>query len=121
MRRFLLIAMLSLAAILPASAQDWVPKRVAELQALDKVTARVSVFRVTIGEPAKFGSLTISVLSCQARPADEVPDAAVWMEITDDRGDSPATSVFRGWMFASAPGVHTLEHPVYDIRVLDCR
>lgn len=120
MRRLLLIALLSLAA-LPAVAQEWVPKRIAELQALDKVTARVSVFRVTIGEPARFGSLTISALSCQARPADEVPDAAVWLEITEQRSEGPATSVFRGWMFASAPGVHMLEHPVYDIRVLDCR
>jgi hypothetical protein len=29
--------------------------------------------------------------------------------------------VFRGWMFANAPGVSMLEHPVYDVRVLDCR
>jgi hypothetical protein len=29
--------------------------------------------------------------------------------------------VFRGWMFANAPGVNMLQHPVYDIRLLACR
>jgi hypothetical protein len=29
--------------------------------------------------------------------------------------------VFRGWMFADAPGVNMLEHPVYDVRILTCR
>jgi hypothetical protein len=28
--------------------------------------------------------------------------------------------VFRGWMFAEAPGVNMLEHPVYDVRILRC-
>lgn len=108
-----------LGAALPAAAQDWEPKRTAELQMLDKVTARVSVLRATVGQPASFGTLTIQVRSCNARPVGEVPDAAAWMEITDSlRPEAPA---FRGWMFANAPGVSMLEHPVYDVRVLDCR
>jgi hypothetical protein len=53
----------------PAAAQEWVPRRVAEIQALDKVTARVSVVRATVGEPARYGTLTILVRSCRARPA----------------------------------------------------
>jgi len=122
MRRLLLGGFLLCATLsLPAAAQEWEARQTAELQALDKVTARVSVFRATVGQPAQFGTLTITVRSCDARPPDEVPDAAAWMEISDKRGTEPATEVFRGWMFASAPGVHTLEHPVYDIRVLACR
>ena len=27
---------------------------------------------------------------------------------------------FAGWMFASSPGLHALEHPVYDIWVIAC-
>ena len=105
----------------PAKAQDWQRRNTAELQALDKVTARVSTFRVSVGAPMRFGTLTISLRACHARPPDEVPDAAAWLEITDERAGADAAPAFRGWMFASAPGVHTLEHPVYDIRVLDCR
>lgn len=134
-RAALALALLALAAPVgpPVGAQEWVPRRVAEIQALDKVTARVSVVRATLGEPLRYGTLTILVRACQARPADEVPDAAVWMEITESRvpGTAPqagqpavapaSAPVFRGWMFAENPALNMLEHPVYDLRVLACR
>jgi hypothetical protein len=115
----LMVAALLLPAV--ASAQSWVPQRVAELQALDKVTARVTTLRVQVDQPESFGSLTITVRACNARPPDEVSDAAAWLEITDSRAPANGAAVFRGWMFANAPGVHMLQHPVYDIRVLECR
>lgn len=120
-------AALALAATLlalPALAQDqegWVPARIAHLQALDKVTARVTVLDAPVGQEARFGTLSIRVAACNARPPDEVPDAAAFMEIADSRAARGAAVVFRGWMFANAPGVNMLEHPVYDIRVLECR
>ncbi len=104
-----------------AVAQEWVPAQAATLQALDKVTARVSVVEARVGQPARFGTLTIQLRACHARAPDEVPDAAAWMEITDARAEAGAPPAFRGWMFANAPGVSMLEHPVYDIRVLECR
>lgn len=109
---------------LPALAQDqeaWVPARTAHLQALDKVTARITVLDAPVGQEARFGTLSIRVAACNARPPDEVPDAAAFMEIADSRAPRGAAVVFRGWMFANAPGVNMLEHPVYDIRVLECR
>jgi hypothetical protein len=112
---------LLLATAAPALAQDWQPKRTAELQLLDKVTARISVLHATVGELAIFGTLTIRVAACDARPPDEVPDAVAWMEISDSRRGADRQLVFRGWMFANAPGVSMLEHPVYDLRVLDCK
>ena len=50
-----------------------------------------------------------------------MPDAAAWLEISDSRRAAGAPDVFRGWMFANAPGVSMLEHPVYDLRVIDCK
>jgi hypothetical protein len=122
--RFAVLAtsLLAVGVIGAAGAQQgWVAQQVAELQALDKVTARVSTLRVPVNRPAQFGSLTITVRSCNARPPDEVPDAAAWMEITDSRAPANGSAVFRGWMFANAPGVNMLQHPVYDIRVMECR
>lgn len=112
---------LVLALALPAAAQEWRPQRIAVLQALDKVTARVITLRATLNQPERFGSLTITVRTCNSRPPDEVPDAAAWMEIADSRAPASGTPVFRGWMFAEAPGVNMLQHPVYDIRILECR
>lgn len=105
----------------PALAQEWQPKGVAELQVLDKVTARISVLRANVGQPVSVGALTIRVAACNARPPDEVPDAAAWMEVTDSRRPAGQQQVFRGWMFANAPAVSMLEHPVYDLRVLECK
>ena len=112
---------LAFALALPAAAQEWRPQRIAVLQALDKVTARVITLRATLNQPERFGSLTITVRTCNARPPDEVPDAAAWMEIADSRAPANGAAVFRGWMFAEAPGVNMLQHPVYDIRILECR
>ena len=48
-------------AALPAAAQGWEPKRNAELQLLDKVTARVTVVKAAVGQAAPFGTLSIQV------------------------------------------------------------
>lgn len=115
-----LLALL-LAAPLPAAAQEWVPRRVGEIQALDKVNARVATLRATVGEPARFGTLTITLRACHARPPDEVPDAAAFLEVTDAQRGGGNQPVFRGWLFADAPAVNMFEHPVYDLRILNCR
>lgn len=122
-RRALAAVLLLLPGLAAAQLEaGWEKRQVAKLQVLDKVTARVSVISVPVDQPARFGTLTIRVGACFARPPDEVPDSASWMEIRDSRrAEAPERqTVFRGWMFAEAPGVHMLEHPVYDLRVLEC-
>jgi len=111
-------------ALLPGVAQaqgTWVSRPVAELQALDKVSARVSAFPAPVGQAVRFGTLTITVRACHMRPREEVPDAAAWLEVRDERAGAGAPPVFQGWMFAAAPAVNMLEHPVYDLRILSCR
>ncbi len=93
----------------------------ARLEALDKVTGRISVVETVIGEPIAFGTLGIMVESCFRRPPELPPDSAALMEISESRDAAvPPRPLFRGWMFASSPGLSGLEHPVYDVIVLDC-
>ena len=120
MKRLLTLAVLLPVAAL-AQADGWVAKPAAELQVLDKVTARVSVLRAPLNTPTAFGAISITVRTCNARPPDEVPDALAWMEISDSRRPEASRVVFRGWMYANTPAANMLEHPVYDVRVLDCR
>ena len=35
--------------------------------------------------------------------------------------DKTVANIFAGWIFASSPGLNAIEHPVYDIWLLDCR
>jgi len=102
-------------------AAGWVERPQAQLQLLDKVTARISLLAAQVGQPTPFATLTILVRACNARPADEVPDAAAWLEVTDSRRREAEKLAFRGWLFANAPAANMLEHPVYDLRILECR
>lgn len=90
------------------------------LQALDKVTGRVHEIQTRIGEPAYFANLLIRSLKCFKAPPEDPPESAAFLEIVEQKqGEDPST-VFRGWMFASSPGLSAMEHPVYDVVVLDC-
>lgn len=123
--RALSLALLGMLASAPAAMAQldagWEPKREAQLQALDKVTARITILKVPVNQPVTFGTLRVTVRACNARPPAEVPDAAAWLQVDDTRNDSGGKPVFQGWMFANAPGIAMLEHPVYDLRVLECR
>lgn len=90
------------------------------LKALDKVTTRSSTLEVAIDQTVRFRTLQITAHACDKRPPEERPEAAAFLDITEVREGRPPTSVFRGWMFASSPGLSPMQHPVYDVWVLDC-
>jgi len=102
------------------------PGSVAILRGLDKVTARTRDFESPIGEIAEFGTLEITVQYCRKRPPEETPEIFAFLEVDDQRTDGSGIQVegeqiFSGWMFASNPALNALEHPVYDVWVIDCR
>jgi len=97
------------------------PVAAAVLQGLDKITARVSTFDAPIDEPVRFGTLEIVTRTCYKTPPEEPPERAAFLEVVDVRPDEPAVPLFAGWMFASSPALSALEHPVYDVWVIDCR
>jgi hypothetical protein len=109
--------LVGLGASLPVSAKA----ETAVLQGLDKITARISTFEVPVNQTAEFGSLEITVRRCDKTPPEEPPESAAFLEIVDNRPDSPSVLLFSGWMFASSPAVSALEHPVYDVWVTDCK
>ncbi len=91
------------------------------LQGLDKITARISTFEVPLGEAVRFGSLQIVARACHKKPPEEPPESTAFLEIVDVRPDSPEVPLFTGWMYASSPAISALEHPVYDVWVIDCK
>ena len=91
------------------------------LRGLDKITARITTFDAPVDEPVSFGTLEIVARTCDKRPPEEPPEVAAFLEIADLKpGEQPAP-LFTGWMFASSPAVSALEHPVYDVWVIDCK
>jgi hypothetical protein len=94
---------------------------VAVLQALDKVTARVSTFDAPVNATINFGTLEIIARTCDKRPPEEAPESTAFLDIWQARPGEAVVSVYRGWMFASSPALAAMEHPVYDVWVLDCK
>jgi hypothetical protein len=105
----------------PAAYADTIPEPVALLQGLDKTTARISKFLAPVGTPVRFGTLAILVRDCEKRPPEETPESAAFLEIDELRPGEAKTRLFSGWMFASSPALSALEHPVYDVNLLECR
>ena len=117
----------AIAALAACAAQAQGPvleHRVAVLQGLDKVTARISPVRAPLDVPTTFGTLEIVARACRETPPTEPPESAAFLEIRElppaSDPDGPRTELFSGWMFASSPAVSALEHPVYDVWVVDC-
>lgn len=112
----------ALAAIflLPAGIAAGEPGQTVELQGLDKITARTVTFQVGIGETVKFGALVITVQACDRTPPTEPPESTAFLDIYEARPGEAPNDLFHGWMFASSPALNALEHPVYDVWVLEC-
>jgi hypothetical protein len=120
MMRFLLAVTALIASVTTASAQQsFEPYAFAVLGGMDKVTGRISKLELPVGVTGAFGSLEVTARSCQKTPPHEAPESASFVQIKDYHGGDGET-VFSGWMFASSPGVSALEHPVYDVWVIDC-
>lgn len=117
------LAALSLAFALglaaPALAQSGEPTG-ALLQGLDKLTAKTFAFEAPIGRPVRFGRLEVVARACVPRIRTQQPERSAFLEIYEQRPGEPKHRVFSGWMFASAPSISGLEHPVYDVWVVGC-
>jgi hypothetical protein len=111
--------LLTLAAT-PAEAAK-ITNDIAVFAALDKVTARVSELKITIDETTVFGALKITPRACYTRPPTERPRTSVFVEIDEIQLDGKEERIFSGWMFAESPGVHGVEHPVFDVWLTNCR
>jgi hypothetical protein len=92
----------------------------AVLQGMDKITGRIIKFDAPVGQSVHYGTLEMIVRTCRKHPPEETPESAAFIDIWEIKTGEAATSLFRGWMFASSPALSALEHPVYDVWVADC-
>lgn len=96
------------------------------LRALDKVTATTEDFTVKVGGELEYGSLRVAVKRCEKKPPEEIPATWAFIQVFDKRTDGEGeelggAKVFSGWMMAERPAISALEHPVYDVWLLDCQ
>ena len=102
----------------PSWPNQWIKRDAAEIAAVDKLSAQPTKLTIRAGSSATYATLTIAVRSCLVRPPDQPADATAWIDVTDNRPNSPA---FHGWILSGEPGLAVFQSPLYDLRLLGCR
>jgi len=117
------------AAPAPPPAADVVtappPQRIsnptAVFSGLDKITGRITAFDAAIGETVQFGALQVTARACYSRPPTETPLTDGFVEVDEVTLQGEVRRVFTGWMFAASPGLHAVEHAIYDVWLVECK
>ena len=94
---------------------------VAEIQILDKITAKVKSYEILSNQNLNIGSLKIEVFACFTNPPEEIPEDYVLLKIYDDIDNHNQNLIYQGWMISSSPASTPLEHPIYDLWLKDCK
>ncbi len=117
---FLALAMSHLVFSSPVQAQK-IENPITVFAALAKVTARISPLEIRIGESVRFGALTVTPRVCYSRPPTEPPLTSAFVEVDEIKLSGETQRIFTGWMFAQSPGLHAVEHPVFDVWLTNCK
>jgi hypothetical protein len=88
---------------------------------LDKITGRITTFDAAIGETVQFGALQVTARACYSRPPTETPLTDGFVEVDEVTLQGEVRRIFTGWMFAASPGLHAVEHAIYDVWLIDCK
>jgi hypothetical protein len=88
---------------------------------LDKITGRIISFDVAINETVQFGALQVTPRVCYTRPPTETPNTDAFIEVDEVTLQGEVKRIFSGWIFASSPGLHAVEHAIYDVWLADCK
>lgn len=104
----------------PALA-DRITNPVAEFAGLDKITGRIITFDVYMDETVQFGALQVTPRVCYSRPPTEPPRTDAFVEVEEITLARKVRRIFTGWMFADSPGLHAVDHAVYDVWLANCK
>jgi hypothetical protein len=123
-RRFLAVALAAAAAsvaLAPVAKAARIENPVAVFSGIDKITGRITNFDVYIGETVQFGALQVTPKVCYSRDDTETQKVTTFVEVDEITLDRKIRRIFTGWMFADSPGLNAVEHPVYDVWLVECK
>src|SRR5580698_11167354 len=113
-------AALSALLATPALA-DKIKRPTAVFAGLDKITGRIISFEVAINETVQFGALQITPRVCYSRPPTDAPQTDAFAQVDEIDELKKIKRIFSGWMFADSPGLHGVEHPIFDVWLTACK
>ena len=98
------------------------PETTAFLEIFDtEFNSRKSDLKPQEGDPVESDIVAADLRVLPINPVGDMPAIAeAPAPEAPERPQAEGVNVFRGWMFASSPALNPLEHPVYDVWVIDC-
>jgi hypothetical protein len=93
----------------------------ASFSGLDKISGRIIMFDVAMNETVQFGALQVTPRACYTRPPTETQNTTSFVEVDEITLKAEIRRIFSGWMFANSPGLNAVEHPIYDVWLIDCK
>ena len=90
------------------------------MQAMDKVTGVVNKISVPVNSKISFGDFSLVLRACKKTPAEETPENFAFVDVSDKSFGKDEYNIFRGWLISSTPGINAIEHPIYDVWLLEC-
>ncbi len=115
------LAALLLALVATPALAETISNPIAAFSGLDKITGRITNFDVYIDETVQFGALQITPRVCYTRPPTETQRTSVFVEVDQVSLKGGTQRIFTGWMFADSPALNAIDHPVYDMWLVDCK
>ena len=106
--------------ITPLPEQKLITAEYADIQILNKVNGFTYLYEMKIGSKLKFKNIEVISRSCFKSSPENLSENLSLFEVREILKDSNQ-EIFNGWMFSSSSSLNSLEHPIYDIRLLNCR
>ena len=105
----------------PPLFSQYIEGKKAEIKILDKITTKVETFEIDVNDSLNFNSLFIEIFACYKNPPEDIPENFVLLKIYDKIINSEDQAIYQGWMISSSPSITPLEHPIYDLWLVECK
>ncbi|MFI3241072.1 MAG: DUF2155 domain-containing protein [Alphaproteobacteria bacterium] len=96
-----------------------IEKNTARFQAMNKITGTSSTLEIPVNSQQDYEDFSIVVRNCKTNPPEETPESYAFVDIAETN-DEGTTNIYKGWMLSSSPALNPLEHPMYDLWLLEC-
>ena len=104
----------------PPLFSKYIESKKAEIKILDKITTKVETIEISVNASINFDSLVIKIFACFKNPPEDIPENFVLLKIYD-KIISDDQAIYQGWMISSSPSITPLEHPIFDLWLVECK
>ena len=105
----------------PPLFSQYIESKKAKIKILDKITTKVETFEIKVNDSINFNSLFIEIFACYRNLPEDIPENYVLLKIYDKIINSEDKAIYQGWMISSSPSTTPLEHPIYDLWLVECK